>query len=134
MKICVIFLNDVIIFSDSYEVHLKRCNYFQQLRECSMKLNAKKYEIFEKQVKYVGFIVSADFYISRQSIECVRLASIVISGRSATVLLEFQNFSGDSPRILERFKKILTTIKQTRQRWVSALSAFYFEIPYKKEK
>lgn len=99
-----------------------------------MKLNAKKYEIFEKQVKYVGFIVSADFYISRQSIECVRLASIVISGRSATVLLEFQNFSGDSPRILERFKKILTTIKQTKQRWVSALSAFYFEIPYKKEK
>lgn len=68
-----------------------------------MKSNAKKYEIFEKQVEYVGFIVSADLHISRQSTECVRLASIVISGRSATVLLEFQIFSGGSPRILERF-------------------------------
>lgn len=61
MKICVIYLDDVIIFADSYEEHLERLYLiFNRLRECNLKLNAKKCKLFQKQVKYVGFIVSAD--------------------------------------------------------------------------
>lgn len=61
MKICVIYLDDVIIFADSYEEHLERLYLiFNRLRQCNLKLNEKKCKLFQKQVKYVGFIVSAD--------------------------------------------------------------------------
>lgn len=42
MKIRVIFLNDVIIFSDSYKVHLKRCNYFQQIKGMQHEVECKE--------------------------------------------------------------------------------------------
>lgn len=61
MKICVIYLDDVIIFVDFYEEYLE-CLYFifNRLRECNLKLNVKKCKLFQKQVKYVGFIVLVD--------------------------------------------------------------------------
>lgn len=61
MTICVIYLDDVIIFADSYEEHLERVYLiFNRLRECNLKLNEKKCKLIPKKVKYVGFIVSAD--------------------------------------------------------------------------
>lgn len=61
MIICVIYLDDVIIFVDFYEEYLE-CVYFifNRLRECNLKLNEKKCKLILKKVKYVGFIVLVD--------------------------------------------------------------------------
>ena len=43
MKICVIYLDDLIIFSDSFEQHLERLDIvLTRLRECNLKLSADK--------------------------------------------------------------------------------------------
>ena len=59
-SICHIYLDDVIVFSDSYEEHLSRLEkVFIKLREAGLKLSPKKCRFFEPEVKYVGHIVSS---------------------------------------------------------------------------
>ena len=61
MKICCIFLDDLIIFADTFEEHLQRLEIvFNRLRECNLKLAPKKCSFMQKKVKYVGYIVSED--------------------------------------------------------------------------
>ena len=60
-NICEIFLDDVIIFSATYEEHLSRlCQVFQKFRDNNFKLSVKKCKFFRDRVHYVGHIVSAD--------------------------------------------------------------------------
>ena len=59
LNICFIYLDDLIIFANSFEEHLSRLKQvFQRLRESGLKLTPKKCSLFMKRVKYVGHIVS----------------------------------------------------------------------------
>lgn len=59
LDICYIYLDDIIIFSKTFEEHLERVEkVLQRLREKNLKLSPKKCEFFRQQVKYVGNIVS----------------------------------------------------------------------------
>nr|KAG5707461.1 hypothetical protein BaRGS_011965 [Batillaria attramentaria] len=61
MKTCLIYLDDLIIFSRTYEEHLERLKkVFQRLSEAGLKLAAKKCHLFQERVIYVGHQVSAD--------------------------------------------------------------------------
>ncbi len=43
MKICVIYLDDLIIFANSFEEHMERLQIiFDRLKECNLKLATKK--------------------------------------------------------------------------------------------
>jgi transposase InsO family protein len=58
--ICLVYLDDIIIFADSYQKHLDRLEQvFKRLRTCGMKLSKKKCSLFQEKVKYVGHIVSS---------------------------------------------------------------------------
>ena len=59
MKICAIYLDDLIIFSSTLEEHLERLDIvLRRLKECNLKLNLKKCKFLQTKVKYVGHIVS----------------------------------------------------------------------------
>ena len=59
LDICYIYLDDLIIFSKTFEEHLERLEkIFKRLREINLKLSPKKCEFFKRKVKYVGNIVS----------------------------------------------------------------------------
>ncbi|KAK3106295.1 hypothetical protein FSP39_017215 [Pinctada imbricata] len=59
LNICYIFLDDLIIFSTTFEEHLDRLRrVFQKLRESGLKLTPKKCFLLKNRVKYVGHIVS----------------------------------------------------------------------------
>ena len=61
MKICCIYLDDLIIFSDTLEEHLERLNIvLKRLRECNLKLSPKKCKFMQRRVKYIGHIVEVD--------------------------------------------------------------------------
>jgi len=61
MKICFVYLDDLIIFSDTFEEHIERLDIvFNRLRECNLKLATKKCNFLKDKVKFVGFIVSED--------------------------------------------------------------------------
>lgn len=59
MKICVIYLDDLIIFSNSFEQHLERLDIvLTRLQQCNLKLSAEKCFFLKKKVKFLGHIVS----------------------------------------------------------------------------
>lgn len=61
MKICVIYLDDLIIFSNSFEQHLERLDIvLNRLQQCNLKLSADKCYFFQERVKFLGHIVSKD--------------------------------------------------------------------------
>ena len=59
LKECLIYLDDIIIFSKTFEKHLERLgNVFKQLERHGLKLKGSKCEFFKTQVQYLGHIVS----------------------------------------------------------------------------
>ena len=57
---CLLYLDDIIIFSKTFEEHITRLrNVFQKLSDAGLKLNAKKCCFFQTSVKYLGHMVSA---------------------------------------------------------------------------
>ena len=61
LDICYIYLDDLIIFSKTFEEQVDRLKkIFQRLREVNLKLSPKKCEFFKKKVRYVGHIVSSE--------------------------------------------------------------------------
>ena len=58
-RICLIYLDDIIIFAKSFQEHQERLRQvLQRLRDCGIKLSPGKCALCMKRVKYVGHIVS----------------------------------------------------------------------------
>ena len=56
---CIIYLDDVIIFSKTLEEHLRRLEgVLKKLRAAGLKLKPSKYEFFKDRITYLGHIVS----------------------------------------------------------------------------
>jgi len=54
-------LDDVIIYSDSFEGMLSRLGQiFVRLRSANLKLNSKKCSFFKREIKYLGHVVSRE--------------------------------------------------------------------------
>ena len=59
LRDCFIYLDDIIIFSETFEEHLERLNaVFSRLHYVNLQLKAKKCEFFQGKVPYLGHIVS----------------------------------------------------------------------------
>ena len=57
---CIIYLDDIVIFSKDPTSHLKRLKaVFQKLEKAGLKLKPSKCELFQWQLAYVGHIISA---------------------------------------------------------------------------
>ena len=60
-KICLVYLDDIIIFSKSFESHIENLQeVFLRLREANLKLSPKKCHFFQKKVKFLGHVVSEE--------------------------------------------------------------------------
>ena len=56
---CLIYLDDVIVFSHTEEEHLERMRViFDRLREHSLKLKPSKCEVFKMEINYLAHHVS----------------------------------------------------------------------------
>ena len=56
---CLIYLDDIIVFSTSFEQHLQRLQtVFQHLAKVGLKLKGKKCHFVKSEVRYLGHIVS----------------------------------------------------------------------------
>ena len=55
---CIIYLDDVIVFSQTLEEHLVRLQaVFNKLKAAGLKLKPSKCELFRKQINYLGHVV-----------------------------------------------------------------------------
>ena len=59
LKECLIYLNDIIIFSKTFDEHIKRIeDVYKQLEQLGLKLKASKCEFYKNKVQYLGHIIS----------------------------------------------------------------------------
>ena len=57
---CIIYLDDIIVFSKTPEEHLQRLQgVFKKLAKAGLKLKPNKCEFFKSNIVYLGHIVSA---------------------------------------------------------------------------
>ena len=56
---CIIYLDDIIVFSWTPEEHVHRLKaVFNKLRAAGLKLKPSKCDLFKKEIKYLGHVVS----------------------------------------------------------------------------
>ena len=57
------YLDDTLVFSDTFDDHLNRLKkVFQRLREKEIKIKASHCKLFQRQVNYLGRVISSDRY------------------------------------------------------------------------
>lgn len=60
LRQCVVFLDDILVYSATFEEHLTRLNnVFQHLKDCGLKLKPSKCEFLKSECRYLGHVVSA---------------------------------------------------------------------------
>ncbi|KFD59900.1 hypothetical protein M514_27917 [Trichuris suis] len=58
---CLVYLDDIIVFSRSADGHIERlARVFQRLRTAGLKVNASKCRLFRKEVQFLGHVVGQD--------------------------------------------------------------------------
>lgn len=58
---CLVYLDDIIVFSTSLQEHIERLkNVFQRLRESNFKIQLDKSEFLRKEVAYLGHVVTPE--------------------------------------------------------------------------
>ena len=61
LKICLIYLDDIIVFSDSFHQHLDRCaQVFQRTSESGQKLAPGRCSFFKERINFLGHVVSSN--------------------------------------------------------------------------
>ena len=62
-NICEVYLDDVIVFSKTFDEHVENLRkVLQALRKKGMKLRVDKCDLFKKEVRYLGKVVSSEGY------------------------------------------------------------------------
>ena len=58
-KTCLVYLDDIIVFSKSFEEQIENlAEVLNRLKQANLKLNPKKCKLFQKQVTFLGHVVS----------------------------------------------------------------------------
>ena len=73
-EVCLVYLDDVIVFSDTFEQHLERLTMvFDRLKAADLKVNGTKTHLFQHRVSFLGHVVSeAGIEPDPEKIEAVR--------------------------------------------------------------
>ena len=111
MTICVIYLDDLIIFSSSFEEHLRHLDMvLTRLRENNLKLSPKKCYFIQERVNFLGHVVSS------QGIETdpAKIEKILNwpTPSNAKELRSFIAFAGYYHRFVKDFSKITRPLSE----------------------
>ena len=106
LRDCLIYLDDIIIFSDTFESHLSRLEaVFQRLHEYNLKLKASKCEFFRTQVTYLGHVVSEDGI--KTDPEKLKVLKDWPIPKSVKDVRKFLGFAGYYRRFVKGFARIV---------------------------
>jgi transposase InsO family protein len=105
MKICLVYLDDLIIFSNSFEQHIERLDMIlKRLHEADLKLAPEKCFFFKSKVNFLGHVVSADG-ISTDPSKIEKIINWPIPQNSDD-LRSFLAFAGYYRRFIKNFSNI----------------------------
>ena len=105
LRDCLIYLDDIIIFSSNIEEHLEKLQaVFQRLSNNNLKLKGSKCEFFKSQVSYLGHIVSEEGILTDPAkIEVVKTWPVP---KSVKEVWQFLGFTGYYRRFIEGYSSI----------------------------
>ena len=111
MKICVIYLDDLIIFSDSFEQHIERLDMIlDRLHKANLKLAPEKCFFFRKEINFLGHVVSeSGIHTSPEKIHKVVNWPVP---ENADKLRSFLAFAGYYRRFIKDFSKIIKPLNE----------------------
>ena len=59
--VCLVYLDDIIVFSQSFKQHVQRLQLvLERLRKAGLKLSPSKCHLFQSKVEFLGHVVSGD--------------------------------------------------------------------------
>lgn len=72
--ICLIYLDDIIVFSSTFEQHLERLeSVFNRLQNAGLRLRSKKCSLFKHRVSYLGHVITENgVETDPQKVKCIR--------------------------------------------------------------
>ena len=111
MNWCIVYLDDIIIFSDTKEEHLKRLEaVFQKLCAAGLKLKPSKCFLFKEEIEYLGHVVSGKgISTNPKKIEAV---SKWPTPRTVYDVRSFLGFVGYYRRFIKNFSRITKPIRE----------------------
>ena len=111
MNWCIVYLDDIIIFSDTEEEHLKRLEaVFQKLCTAGLKLKPSKCFFFKEEIEYLGHVVSGKgISTNPKKIEAV---SKWPTPRTVYDVRSFLGFVGYYRRFIKNFSRITKPIRE----------------------
>ena len=94
LRDCLIYLDDIIIFSSTFEEHIERLEaVFKRLEEHNLKLKPSKCELFCERVLYLGHIVSREgIHTDPSKIEAVKKWPIPQNTKDVRKFLGFTGY------------------------------------------
>ena len=105
MKICIIYLDDIIIFAKDFEEHFERLDLvLTRLKECGLKLSAEKCFFMQKSVHFLGHVVS-DFGVKTDLDKIEKVKNWLVP-KNADELRSFIAFAGYYRRYVKDFSKL----------------------------
>ena len=111
MNWCIVYLDDIIIFSDTKEEHLKGLEaVFQKLCAAGLKLKPSKCFFFREEIEYLGHVVSGKgISTNPKKIEAV---SKWPTPRTVYDVRSFLGFVGYYRRFIKNFSRITKPIRE----------------------
>ena len=102
LRECLIYLDDIIIFSTIFEEHLQRFQaVFERLKEHNLKLKPSKCMLFRMKVTYIGHVVSeASIETDPTNIEAIRSWPTL---KTTKDVCRFLGFTGYYHRFIKGF-------------------------------
>lgn len=106
LRECLIFLDDILVFSQSFDDHLKRLEgVFEKLEKHNLKLKPSKCEFFMSEVKYLGHIVSEEgVKTDPDKIEALKSWPVP---RNIKELRSFLGFTGYYRRFIKDYARVV---------------------------
>jgi len=107
-------LDDIIVFSQTFEEHVQRLNnVFRKLHEAGLKLNPSKCSFFQKQVKYLGHLVSErGIETCPEKVEAVRQWPVPTTHKEVR---QFLGFAGFYRRFIKDYASIAQPLQEMLQ-------------------
>ena len=102
---CIIYLDDILIFSKDLASHLERLEaVFWKLEEASLKLKPSKCELFQRKLAYLGHVISAKGVATDESkIEAIKNWP---TPNNVTEVQSFLGFMGYYHRFIPKFMQV----------------------------
>ena len=105
LRIMYIYIDDIIIFSETEEDHLERLQLiFQRLRDCGLKLSLGKCAFAQSQVSFLGHLISAEGV--RPDPDKIEKVKDWPAPRNPKELRSFLGFAGYYTKFVENYSGI----------------------------